>query len=484
MEVMNMNLLGLRVVVLLVAHFVCASFAFAGSLYVGAASVSITPDRPVALDGQMMTRVSKDVLTPVTANALALETRDGETVLEQAVFVSCDLPYIIESVSVAARERVKQIVPEFDVSKLIISATHTHTAPVQETGIYEIPSSAMQPVEYVEFLVERIADVVAKAWTVRKPASAGWGLGHAVLAINRRSVYADGTAQMYGPTDAANFRGFEGGEDHGVEVLCFWDADGKLVATAVNVACPAQEVEGLWQIDADLWHPVREALRAKHGNDLVVIAWTGAAGDQSPHLMYNKRAEERMRELRKLTRLEELSRRVVAGWEEAYEGATQERHGDVELKHTVQTIELPLRVVTDDEYANAKVKVEEYSKDITKKRLLVWHQDAVNRYERQKAGIATPYRMQLHAIRLGDIAITTNDFELYTEFGVQMKSKSRALQTFVIQLAGPGTYVPTPRAQRGGGYSAIIESNVVGAEGGQVLADKTVEAVNALWPAP
>ncbi len=479
-----MSPLRARVLIALLAQFAASYFASAGSLNVGAASVSITPDRPVALDGQMMTRVSKDVLTPVTANALVLETRDGETVLEQAVFVSCDLPYIIESVSVAARERVKARLPEFDASKLIISATHTHTAPVQETGIYEIPSSAMQPAEYVEFLVERIAEVVAQAWAARKPASAGWGLGHAVLAINRRSVYAEGTAQMYGPTDAANFRGFEGGEDHGVEVLCFWDADGKLIATSINVACPAQEVEGLWQIDADLWHPVREALRAKHGNDLVVIAWTGAAGDQSPHLMYNKRAEDRMRELRKLSRLEELSRRIVAGWEEAYEGATQERHSDVEFKHSVQTIELPLRVVTDEEYASAKAKVAEYSADITKRRIMVWHQDAVNRYERQKAGTATPYKMQLHAIRLGDIAITTNDFELYTEFGVQMKSKSRALQTFVIQLAGPGTYVPTPRAQRGGGYSAVVESNVVGAEGGQVLADKTVEAVNGLWPAP
>ena len=235
--------------------------AFAGQLYAGAASVSITPDRPVALDGQMMTRVSKDVLTPVTANALALETRDGDTVSEQAVFVSCDLPYIIESVSLASRERVKQRVPDLDVNKVVISATHTHTAPVQETGIYEIPPSAMQPAEYVEFLVERIANVVAQAWAARKPASAGWGLGHAVLAINRRSVYADGTAQMYGSTDVQNFRGFEGGEDHGVEVLCFWDADGKLIATSINVACPAQEVEGLWQIDADLWHPVREALR-------------------------------------------------------------------------------------------------------------------------------------------------------------------------------------------------------------------------------
>ena len=46
-------------------------------------------------------------------------------------------------------------------------------------------------------------------------------------------------------------------------------------------------------------------------------------------------------------------------------------------------------------------------------------------------------------IRLGDVAIATNVFELFTEFGIQIKARSRALQTFIIQLSGPGSYVPT-----------------------------------------
>src|SRR5262249_61033512 len=99
------------------------------------------------------------------------------------------------------------------------------------------------------------------------------------------------------------------------------------------------------------------------------------------------------------------------------------------------------------------------------RRLVVWHQDVVDRYERQKGGRADPFTMELHVIRLGDIAIVTNLFELFTEFGIQMKARSRALQTFVIQLAGPGSYLPTQRAVRGGGYSAIVESNLVGPEG-------------------
>ena len=454
----------------------------AAELHVGGATVSITPDRPVALAGQMHTRIARDVESPVTATALALESRDGDKVLDQAILVSCDLVAIDAAVLERVRRRVKDRLPDLDVRKLVLNATHTHTAPVMKEGDYEIPrDGVMQPAEYAEFLSARVAEAAVKAWESRKPGRVGWGLGHAVVAQNRRSVYADGRAQMYGPTDRPDFRGIEGPEDQGVEVLFFWDREGKLLATAVNVACPSQEVEGGSAVNADFWHDVRESLRARHGKDLLVLGWTGAAGDQSPHLMYRKRAEERMRTLRGLTRLQELSRRIVAAWDEAYEGARKEQHADAVLVHKVATIELPVRVVTEAEAAEARSKVETLSKDPRNRRLVVWHQDVVDRYERQKAGPVDPFAMELHVIRLGDVAIATNVFELFTEFGIQIKARSRALQTFVIQLAGPGSYLPTARAVRGGGYSAIVESNLVGPEGGQVLVDRTVELINSLW---
>ena len=141
-----------------------------------------------------------------------------------------------------------------------------------------------------------------------------------------------------------------------------------------------------------------------------------------------------------------------------------------------------MRAVTEAEFAAARGQVEALSKDPRNRRLMLWHQEVVDRFERQRAGPVPPYEMELHVIRLGDVAIATNDFELFTDFGIRIKARSRALQTFLIQLAGPGTYVPTERAARGGGYSAIVESNRVGAEGGQVLVERTVEAINALWP--
>jgi hypothetical protein len=397
--------------------------------------------------------------------------------------VACDLVAIPQVALDKVRELVRKTLPEFPLEKIVISATHTHTAPVMTAGVYEIPTEGvMQPEEYLDFYAQRVAEAITDAWQNRQVGKVGWGMAHAAVAYNRRSVYADGSAAMYGGTNKANFRMLEGYEDHAVEVLFCWDANDKLIATAVNVACPAQEVEGRSAVNADYWHQVRETLQTKHGADLKVLAWTGAAGDQSPHLMFRKRAEERMQKLRGLDRLNEISRRIVRAWEEAYEGARQERFADVPLVHRVEKIELPRREVTEREYELAKAKVAGYQSEKGKQTLVHWHGGVVERYQRQQAGTVEPYIMELHVIRLGDIAIATNAFELFTDFGLQIKARSPALQTFLIQLAGPGTYLASERAVRGGGYSAIAESNAVSPAGGQVLVERTVEQLNALWP--
>jgi hypothetical protein len=57
----------------------------------------------------------------------------------------------------------------------------------------------------------------------------------------------------------------------------------------------------------------------------------------------------------------------------------------------------------------------------------------------------------------------------------------------LIQLAAPldfAYYLPTPRAVAARGYSAAVTHNLVGPEGGQALVDRTVEAIEQLWPKP
>ena len=90
------------------------------------------------------------------------------------------------------RERVKEQLPELDTRKVFLSATHTHTAPEVRLGLWLLPKEGvMQVEEYREFFAERVSDAVVKAWKGRAPGSVSWGLGHAVVAQNRRVVRGD-----------------------------------------------------------------------------------------------------------------------------------------------------------------------------------------------------------------------------------------------------------------------------------------------------
>jgi hypothetical protein len=107
----------------------------------------------------------------------------------------------------------------------------------------------------------------------------------------------------------------------------------------------------------------------------------------------------------------------------------------------------------------------------------------VDRYEAQRK--ADPvHPVEMHVLRISDVAVATNPFELYVDYGVQIQARSPAPQTVLIQLAAPldfSYYVPTPRAIPAGGYSAEITHNLVGPEGAQVLVDRTVQAIGAVW---
>ena len=480
----------LVIVGLLVNILLSPQGGLAAELLVGTAVADITPAEPVAVSGQFHLRIAKTVETQITANVIALESREEGLSRDVAIMVSCDLLYIPSEVLELVRKVVRARLPDLDTRKLFLNGTHTHTAPVLMLDKYPIPGEGVMQVEhYRSFLAERVADAIVQAWNRRSVGSVTWGLSHAVVAYNRRAVYADGSARMYGKTDIAEFRNLEGYEDHDVNTLFFWNDIGQFVGAVVNVSCPSQEVESRSTVNADFWHPVREALRNRYGEQLCILAWTGASGDQSPHLMYRKLADERMRRLRGLDRLDEIARRIVSAVDDAYEAVKNDRHTDVPLIHIIETIQLPMRLVTEAEHTEAKEAVEKAASQIEQNseaavreyRRMKWYEVTINRFKQQKTNPKPTYEMELHVLRIGDVAICTNSFELFTDYGIRMKARSKAVQTFIVQLVGPGTYLPTEKAIRGGHYSAVVHSSLVGPEGGNVLVDRTVNIINSLW---
>ena len=341
-----------------------------------------------------------------------------------------------------------------------------------------------------------MANAVVKAWESRAPGAMGYGLSHAVVGHNRRVTYADGTAKMSGKTDDPRFSHIEGYEDHAVHVLCFYDLQKQLKATAIALAATAQAAPGS-KVSADFWHDVRELLRKRHGEQFCVVGFCAPAGDQTPRVQYRKAAEARMDKIRGVTASEEAGRRVANAFDDVADLIAKDVRSSVPFVHRIHHIELPARIINQTEYAAAKTELEKIAAQPKRTKSDAWYGHmyglVVERYEAQQKGQWKTFPVEMHVLRLGDVAIATNPFELFVDYGVQIQARSPAVQTMLIQLASTGDkhayYVPTPRAVASGktegppfgNYSATATHNMIGPEGAQVLVDQTVEAIKELF---
>jgi hypothetical protein len=272
-------------------------------------------------------------------------------------------------------------------------------------------------------------------------------LGYAAVGFNRRAHFFDGRTVMYGNTSAPDFSNVEGHSDSSVGMLFLWQPDGKPSGIVINIACTSQETENLNELSADFWHEVREELRKRHGKDLFILPQCASAGDQSPHPIYRKKAEQVMDQRRGLTRRQEIARRIANAVDDVLPVAKADVKASLVFRHMVAGVDLPGQKPP---------------------RLPFYETDSVHPAE-------------IHVLRLADVAMTTSPFELYIDYATRIQARSRAVLTMTVQLCcGASGYLPTERGVKGGGYSA--DKFLVGPAGGQVLVEETVKRINALWP--
>jgi len=445
----------------------------------GWASRTLTPDRAAMVQGQMNIRIARSAKDPLTATALAIDPGPAGAGL---IWIGCDLCMIPDVLMEAVRQRLADRLPDVPADGVLASATHTHDGPVLLDGAYPHPGGdVMTPQECRDHVADRIAEAAAEAWEDRQPGGVARAFGHAVVGHNRRAVYADGTAVMYGKTDRPDFVCIEGYEDHSLDVLAFSDAAGRLSGLLVDVPCPSQVEEHLSEWSADYWHEVRLELRGRFGEDLYVLGLCGAGGDQSPHFLLYGRQEEEMRRRRGVSQRQEIARRVGEGVSRALASAPP-ADGDAEVAHVVRRLSLPGRSITAAERDWARDRHEQ---------AISGGQDPALWFPRQLRRVMEcfdageplpPTPVEAHVVRIGEAVLATNPFELYLDYGLRIKARSPAAQTLIVQLtAGRGSYLPTERAVAGGHYGAHPVVAPVGPEGGRLLVAETLLAIGELW---
>lgn len=490
---------------------------------IGWSEVSLVPEgRKISLVGQFYERISDVVETPISVTAMALECGEGA-----AVFCSCDLVSTAHSLLEDVRAYILEKSPAFPADKLMISAIHTHTSMGYARRSDSVGGSSLRVLaelmpnaKYEElvsyrgddlldgeearaFLVERIATAAITAWESRAEGLYATGFGRATVGMCRRVCYDDGSAKMWGDTDSANFTELEGGNDSGIELMFTYAADKTLTGVVANVACPAQVLEHRSFISSDYMGKLKGLLRDKYGKHVHLLGIVSPAGDQCPRDLVRwvepespiddpnieridpkyRRQDPSMFDVSGCAR---IARRIVTEIEYALADVT-EYIADTTLEHKNMIVDLPLRRVTPAEHAAAKKVIEDFAKEIgngtinfaDNARMHV-HAGTVARFEVQKTVETVP--VEIHVLRLGDLAFATNPFELFLNYGNQIRARSKAAQTFLVQLCcGSQGYLPTKKAEQGSHYSAYVSSGSVGHIGGELLVRKTLAEINSMF---
>jgi hypothetical protein len=405
---------------------------------------------------------------------------------------------------------VSRAVPEIAADRVIISAIHTHSAP----GLFVVRNwwkaepDAITVDEYRDFTETKVVEAVKAAWAARRPAGVAGGLGFARVGHCRRAVYLDGSAEMYGRTDRHDFAGMEGGEDSGVELMFLLDEKKVPFGAFVNVACPSQVMESTYKISSDFMGALREKLKKEFGPDFKTICQIGSAGCQAPRdLSRNYKGEP---DFWREDGVEVIAERLLSAVRDTCKKTAGYIDYNPEFRHISRELSLPKRRASYLDWLTAKQEIAELEAERDSVSAYKDFCDTVHRNEKIP-GRPGPYddkgmrfveirnreavvkrfgeqdkepnmMMELHVVRLGSAVFASNPFELFLEFGQRMKARSKAGQTFVIQLAnGCDGYLPSAYAESLGGYGALIINGKIGSDGGARLTDETVKEIDSLF---
>jgi hypothetical protein len=480
----------------------------------GWGTADITPTRTAELFGQYYQRVAKSVRDPLSVTALALEQAGADPAQGQAILVSCDQAMVGRTLLETVRERLRKQIPDFDASRLVISATHTHNAPAADDPLmwWRHDPSLLTMDEFRPVLLDALTSAAVQAWKSRADSHLGAASGFASVGHCRRPLYLDGSSEMYGATDRPDFIGMESGQDDTVGVIGVWTGKADLTGLLVNVVCPSQVMEATYVVTADMFGEMRRQLRERLGKNVSILCQVGAAGDQAP---------------RDLTRphrggptywddagMVELGGRLADAVMEALPRAQTARQRGATLRHVVINPRLPIRMVSPHEYARAVSELaalaarepadasaagSAYARFVQKTRdreklpvpgpyddknddfVLMRNLEAVvQRFQVQRKD--PQYAAELHVLRLGDTAMSTSPFELYLDYGLRIRSRSPAALTLHGQLScDEAGYLPTARAVAAGGYGALVANGQIGPEGGQMVVESILEEIGRLF---
>jgi hypothetical protein len=414
----------------------------------GAHAMDITPIKfPISVNGGMQDRQATAAHDRLHARCLVLD--DGKTQLAIVVCDSCMIPR--EVLDEAKRQAAKAT--GIPAERMLISATHTHTAPTA-AGVFQSDPDK----DYQKFLAERIAQGIAKAHANLGPAQLGWGVGKDPTQLfNRRwkmkpgSIAADPFGKL---TDAVKMNpGYQnpglvepaGPIDPDITVLSVQGADGRPRALLANYSL--HYVGGVQPLSADYFSAFAERIGVLLKTEKTEPPFVGIMSNATSGDINNvnfagaapgKRAEyEQIRVV-----AESVSQAVLPAYQKI------EHRAGITLAMAEKEIELGVRKPTAEEVAKARDIVKNAKDGLLKSLPEIYARETI-----LLADFPATVRLKLQAIRIGELGIVAIPCETFVEIGLEIKKKSPLQPTCIIELAnGYNGYLPTPEQHKLGGY--------------------------------
>ena len=407
----------------------------------GAAVVDITPEElPVLVVGGFLSRTANQITDRLYARCLVMD--NGSTRVALTVVDSCVLPADLLDETKRQATKVTKIPSE----RMMISATHTHTAPATMGGL----GTDADP-KYPAFLIPRLVEVMRLAEQRLAPARAGstavadfehthcrrWVLRPNCIGTDpfgSRTV----RAMMHPGYQSPRHVGPAGPVDPCLTLLAIQSLKGKPIALLANYS--QHYYGGVKAISADYYGRfVQRIGQMVAGDDpqFVAMMSQGTSGDL--HWMdYSQPAKPR-----DIDAYADAVAQVAYG---AYQKIKYQEQPSLAMCQRIIT--LKRRVPDEARLAWARKVLAEMPNPTPRNRTEVYAREQVYLHE-------DPVRpMKLQALRVGELGITAIASEVYGITGLKIKLQSPLVPTMNIELAnGEEGYIPPPEQHALGGYT-------------------------------
>jgi hypothetical protein len=408
----------------------------------GAAVVDVSPPNlPVIINGGFLEKSTDVVHDPLHARALALD--DGTTRLAIVVVDSCMLPReLIDRAKDLAHDRTN-----LPVDRMLVSATHTHSAPSAMGALGSRPDPA-----YIAFLPGRIAEAIAQAVGNLVPAQIGWGVveddarTHCRRWIRRpdkilSDPFGERTvrANMHPGHESPDVVGPSGPVDPALSVLAIHTAAGKPLAVLANYS---MHYFGAPAVSADYYGRFADRLAASIARERgsapsVVMMSQGTSGDQQ--WMDYARPRDTIT-------IDDYASGVAERAMAAYRSIGFTTW--VPLAMAESRLKLRRRVPDEARLDWARSIVKAMGDRVPKNQQEVYAREALYLHEEPER------ELKLQAIRIGALGVAAIPDEVFALTGLRLKAQSPLQSTFVIELAnGSEGYIPPPAQHALGGYT-------------------------------